>query len=78
MSTVRRGAGLPVLVLVIGAIGTGFVVLGLMGLFAPESVGFAPLLRESMVASALVTSGAVFMVIEAVVILVWVRRRSEG
>lgn len=78
MSTVDRRAGLPVLVLVLGAIGSAFLVLGLLGLFAPESVGFAPILRESLVASALVASGAVFMVIEAVVILAWARRRRSG
>lgn len=78
MSTVQRGAGFPVLALMLGFVGSALVALGLLGLFAPDAVGFAPVLRESVVASALVASGAVFLVVEMVVFLGWARRRRES
>lgn len=74
----QRGRGFPVLVLLLGLVGSVLAALGLLGLFAPQAVSFAPILRESPVASALVASGTVFLVLELIVFLGWARRRRNG
>jgi hypothetical protein len=78
MSTVERRHGMPLLVVVLGALGAGCVTLGLLGIHTPDAVGFLPVLREQLVASALIATGAVFMAIETIVILVWARRRRDA
>lgn len=75
MTTVRRAPGLPLPALLLGLVGSALVAIGLAGLFAPQHLDFAPVVRETPVASALVASGAVFLVLEAVVVLGWARRR---
>jgi hypothetical protein len=78
VNTVDRGVGFPVAAVVLGAIGTGFVVLGILGRTAPQAVGFAPALRETVVSSALVLSGLGLLAVEAAMLFGWARRRASA
>lgn len=76
MTTVRRGAGFPVVAIALGTLGAVAVAFGLMGLFAPDALPApARVLQERTVAGALVVSGALFMAIEALLVVAWARRR---
>ena len=78
MPTVERAHGLPMLAVVLGGIGAVCLVFGLLGQFSPDSLSFAPVLRESTVSAALTLTGAVFITIELALILSWAQRRSTS
>ena len=63
--------------LALGTVGAVCLAFGMLGQFSPESVAFAPLVRESMVSAALIIIGAIFLSIELGLVLAWVKRRSK-
>ncbi len=71
--------GFPLIALPIGGFGTIAAVLGILASTAPEvAIGIWPLLAQGPVASALIVMGVMLMLVEAVMILRWVRRRQAS
>ena len=66
------------LAVLLGGLGALCVAAGLAGLFSPGAVAMLPVLGEELLAGALLISGALFMAVEAVLVLGWIRRRREG
>ena len=75
----QAGRKFPLGVLLIGGIGTVVAILGILAYSAPElAVRIWPLLEQRTVANALIAMGVILMVIEMVMILQWIRRRSQA
>jgi len=69
----------PLLALVIGGLGTIAACLGILAYSAPQTAkNMWPLLAHTTVADALIAMGAIFIVIEMVMILQWIRRKRES
>lgn len=77
MTTVQRGPGFPVLAVLLGGLGALCVAAGLAGLFSPGSVALFPALGEELLAGALLVTGALFMAVEGLLVLFWIRRRRD-
>ena len=68
----------PILALVIGGLGTIAACLGILAYTAPQTANkLWPLLAHTTVADALITMGAICIVVEMVMILQWIRRKRE-
>ena len=78
MSTVDRGAGFPVAAVALGLVGTGLLILGLLGYFEPEFGRMAPSLARPAVSGALVLGGIVALALEGVMLVAWARRRAAA
>ena len=69
----------PILALVIGGLGTIAACLGILAYSAPQTASKVwPLLAHTTVADALIAMGAIFIVVEMVMILQWIRRKRES
>jgi hypothetical protein len=78
MSTVARSHDFPLFAVVLGAIGSLCLLLGLLGQFSPGLVSFAAVLAEATVSAALVTMGAILLTLELAIILSWSKRRATA
>ena len=69
----------PILALLIGGLGTIAACLGILAYTAPQlAKDIWPLLSHDAVADALIAMGAIFIVVEMVMILQWIRRKRES